>query len=125
MLTTVGYAMSGGIAVAITLMGARYLLDPGPAAAGFGIPGSFGERGQDSAWLSVKGVRDIAMAIVIATLVINGAPRLLGWQMLVLALIPVADGAIVLRSSGPKVVAYGVHWATAGVMLCVAALLLI
>lgn len=125
MLTTVGYAMSAAIAVAITLMGARYLLDPRPAAAGFGIPGSFGDRGQDSAWLSVKGVRDIAMAAVIATLVINGAPRLLGWQMLVLALIPVADGAIVVRSGGPKLIAYGVHWATAAFMLCVAALLLI
>jgi hypothetical protein len=65
------------------------------------------------------------MATVIATLVINGAPRLLGWQMLVLALIPVADGTIVLRSGGPKLIAYGVHWATAAVMLCVAALLLI
>ncbi len=125
MLTTVGYAMSGVIAVAITLMGARYLLDPRPAAAGFGIPGSFGDRGHDSAWLTVKGVRDIAMAIVIAILLINGAPRLLGWQMLGLALIPIADGTIVLRSGGPKAVAYGVHWATAAVILIVAALLVI
>ena len=83
MLTTIGYAMSGAIAVAITLMGTRYLLDPRPAAAGFGIPGGFGDRGQDSAWLCVKGVRDIAMAAMIAILLINGAPRLLGWQMLV------------------------------------------
>lgn len=124
MLTTIGNAASGVIAVAVALMGARYLLDPRPAAAGFGIPGSFGDRGHDSAWLSVKGVRDIAMATIIAVLLINGAPRLLGWQMLVLALIPVADGAIVLRSSGPRVIAYGVHWATAAVMMSVATLLL-
>lgn len=70
MLTTVGYAMAGLIAVAITLMGARYLLDPRPAAAGFGIPGSFGDGGHDSAWLAVKAIRDIAMAIVIAILLI-------------------------------------------------------
>ena len=123
MLTTIGYAASGVIAAAITLMGTRYLLDPRPAAAGFGIPGSFGDRGHDAAWLSVKGVRDIAMATIIAVL-INGAPHLLGWQMLVLALIPVADGTIVLRSGGPRVIAYGVHWATAAVMIIVAALLL-
>lgn len=64
------------------------------------------------------------MATIIAILLINGAPRLLGWQMLVLALIPVADGAIVLRSGGPRVIAYGVHWATAAVMIIVSALLL-
>lgn len=123
MLITIGSAAAGVIAAAITLMGARYLLDPRPAAAGFGIPGSFGDRGNDSAWLSVKGVRDLAMATVIAILLINGAPRLLGWQMLVLALIPVADGTIVLRSGGPRVIAYGVHWATAAVMIIVATLL--
>lgn len=123
MLTTLGYAMSGTFAVAFTLMGARYLFDPRPAAAGFGIPGEFGESGQSSAWLAVKAVRDIASAIVIAILVINGAPRLLGCLMLALALIPIADGTIVLRSGGPKPIAYGVHWATAAVMLIVAALL--
>lgn len=48
MLTTVGSALSGVIAVAITLMGARYLLDPRPAAAGFGIPGEIGETRAES-----------------------------------------------------------------------------
>jgi hypothetical protein len=125
MLTTVGSVMSGAIAVAITLMGARYLLDPRPAAAGFGIPGRFGDRGHDSAWLTVKGVRDIAMAVVIGILLVNGEPQLLGWQMVGLALIPIADGAIVLRSGGPKAIACGVHWATAAVMLVVATLLVV
>ena len=93
MLTTVGSALSGVIAVAITLMGARYLLDPRPAAAGFGIPGELGDTVQGSAWLAVKATRDIAMAIVIAILLINGAPRLLGSLMLTIALIPIADGS--------------------------------
>ena len=43
--------------------------------------------------------------------------------MLTVAAIPIADGVIVLRSGGPKAVAYGVHWSTAAVMLLVAALL--
>ena len=125
MLTTLGSALSGVIAVAIALMGARYLLDPRPAAAGFGIPGEFGETPQGSAWLAVKANRDITIAIVIAILLINGAPRLLGWLMLTLTLSPIADGAIVLRSGGPKAAAFGIHWATAAVMLLVAALLII
>jgi hypothetical protein len=124
MLTTTGSVLSGVIALAITLMGTRYLVDPRPAAAGFGIPGELGDTAPESAWLAVKGTRDIAMAIVIAILLINGAPRLLGSMMLAIALIPIADGTIVLRSGGPKATAFGVHWATAAVMLAVAALLI-
>lgn len=125
MLTTVGYSMSAILAIATTLMAARYLFDPRPAAAGFGIPGEFGDTGHGSAWLAVKASRDIAIAIVIAILLVNGAPRLLGWLMLAIALIPIADGTIVLRSGGPKSIAYGVHWATAAVMLTVAAFLIV
>ncbi len=124
MLTTVGSALSGVIAVAVALMGTRYLLDPRPAAAGFGIPGEFGETAQGSAWLAVKATRDIAVAIVIAMFLINGAPRLLGSLMLAVALIPIADGTIVLRCGGAKAVAFGIHWATAAIMLIVAALLI-
>ncbi len=124
MLITIGSALSALIAVAIALMGARYLLDPRPAAAGFGIPGEFGEDGHGPAWLAVKATRDISIAVVIAILLIYGTPRLLGWQMLVIALIPIADGTIVLRSGGPKATAYGIHWATAAVMLIAAALLI-
>jgi Domain of unknown function (DUF4267) len=125
MLATIGSALSGAIAVAIVLMGARYLLDPRPAAAGFGIPGELGATAQGSAWLAVKATRDIAVAIVIAILLVNGAPRLLGALMLAVALIPIADGTIVLRSGGPKAFAFGVHWATAAFMLIVAALLIV
>jgi hypothetical protein len=42
MLTTVGYAMSAAIAVAITLMGVRYLLVLGRPPPGSGSPGASG-----------------------------------------------------------------------------------
>jgi Domain of unknown function (DUF4267) len=125
MLSTLGSVLSALIAVACILMGARYLLDPRPAAAGFGIPGEFGDATQGSAWLAVKASRDIAVAISIAVVLINGAPRLLGSLILAVALIPIADGTIVLRSGGPKAVAFGVHWGTAAVMLIAAALLIV
>ena len=125
MLTDVGSALSGVIAAATILMGARYLIDPQPAADGFGIPGRFGDTVAGPAWLAVKATRDIAIGIVIAILLINGAPRLLGWLMLVVALIPIADGTIVLRSGGNPTIAYGVHWATATLMLTVGALLIV
>lgn len=124
MLTDLGTGLSALIAIATTLMAARYLIDPQPAAAGFGIPGELAETAHGSAWLAVKASRDIAVAIIIAILLINGAPRLLGWLMLAVAMIPIADGVIVLRSGGPKTAAYGIHWATAAVMLLVAGLLI-
>ena len=124
MLSEIGTALAGLIAVATVLMGTRYLLDPEPAAAGFGIPGRFGESANGPAWLAVKASRDLAIAIVIAILLVVGAHRNLGYPMLAIALIPIADGAIVLRSGGPKALAYGVHWTTAALMLIDAALLI-
>jgi hypothetical protein len=125
MLTDFGSALSGFIAIATILMGARYLVAPRPAAAGFGIPGEFGETTHGPAWLAVKATRDIAIGIVIVILLLNGAPRLLGWLMLAVAVIPIADGTIVLRSGGPQAIAYGVHWTTAALMIVVGAFLVV
>lgn len=124
-LHNVGSALSGVIAAAVILMGARYLFDPQPAADGFGIPRGSGETAPGPAWLAVKATRDIAIGIVIAILLVNGATRLLGWLMLAVALIPIADGTIVLRSGGKRAIAYGVHWTTAALMLVVSALLIV
>jgi hypothetical protein len=124
MLTEVGSALAGLLALAIILMGLRYLLDPSPAAAGFGIPGTRGNTVPDRAWLAVKAARDIGIGIALGALLIDGAHRQLGYLMLAAATIPIADGTIVLRSGGPKTTAFGVHWATAAVMLIVAAFLI-
>ncbi len=113
MLTDLGSALAGVLAVAIILMGARYLIDPLPAADGFGIPGRFGDTAPSHAWLAVKANRDIAVGILIAVFLVNGAPRLLGCLLLGAALIPIGDGAIVLRSGGKRSIAFGIHWGTA------------
>ena len=42
MTNDLGTVLAGLLALAIILMGSRYLLDPNPAAAGFGIPGALG-----------------------------------------------------------------------------------
>jgi hypothetical protein len=125
MLTHVGSVAAGVVAVATVLMGARYLIDPQPAAAGFGIPGEGGEVGPAPAWLAVKAARDIAIGIAIAGLLIDGAHQQLGYLMAATSLIPIADGTIVIRAGGPKAIAYGIHWATAAVMLAVAVLLIV
>ena len=124
-MSDLGSALAGLLALATILMGSRYLFSPRPAATGFGIPGARGEAGPDRAWLAVKAARDIAIGIAIAALLIDGARAQLGYLMLAASTIPIADGAIVLNAGGPKTIAYGVHWATAALILAAAALLIV
>ena len=124
MIITIGYTLAGLIAVAIIFIGARFLVAPRVAAAGYGVEADVGQRSAD-AYLSVKGVRDIASGLIVGILIAAGATHLLGWVLLAAIIIPLADAAIVLRNGGPKSIAWGVHGGTAAVMLVTAALLLI
>lgn len=124
MLITIATVLAGLIGVAVIVMGAHAIRAP-QGAAGFGIPDTPTEDPAFRAWLKVKAVRDIAPGLVILILVAGAAPDLLGWVMLATTVIPVSDALIVLRSNGPKATAYGVHFATAGVMLVISVLLLV
>ena len=121
--TTIAYALSGFIAAAIIVIGARFLVAPRVAAAGYGVQPDLGQPSA-GAYLSVKGVRDIASGLIVVILMIAGATHLLGWVILAATIIPLADAAIVLRSGGPKSIAWGVHGLTAVVMVVTSALLL-
>lgn len=70
-------------------------------------------------------MRDIASGVFIFILLVAATPQVLGWFMLAAAGIPVGDALIVLRSNGPKAAAYGIHGATAVVMLAISVLLLV
>ena len=78
-----------------------------------------------SAYLHVKGIRDIASGLFVFILMAAGATHLVGWVMLAATIIPIADAAIVLGNGGSKSIAFGVHGVTAIVMLITSALLLI
>src|ERR1700719_1589570 len=121
MLTTLASIVSGVIGVGIILIGARFVLAPQAAAAGFGVPAepAGGKTAARSPypWLYVKGVRDIASGIFICILLANQAPHLLGAFMAAASLIPVGDAVIVLRSGGTRATAFGIHGATAAVAL--------
>ncbi|UGT44606.1 DUF4267 domain-containing protein [Nocardia yamanashiensis] len=123
MQSIIGYALAALIALAVFVMGSSFFWAP-QGAAGFGIPGSPIQDPAFRAWLRVKGVRDMACAVGILVPLAAGATTLLGGLLLALALIPLGDAAIVLRSKGPKSAAYGVHAGSAAVMLVAAALLL-
>ena len=122
--TTIGYVLAGLLAAGIIFIGARFLVAPRVAAAGYGVQPDLSQRSV-GAYLSVKGVRDIATGLFVIILMIAGATHLVGWVMLAATIIPLADATIVLRNGGSKSIAWGVHGVTAAVMLVTSALLLI
>lgn len=124
MLIIVANVLAGLVGAGCVLMGANAFRAP-QAAAGFGIPDTPTGDSAFQAWLRVKAVRDIAAGIFVFVLLAVATPHLLGWYMLVTAGIPVGDALIVLRSNGPRATAYGVHAATAAVMVVISALLFV
>ncbi|MEU5963250.1 DUF4267 domain-containing protein [Micromonospora parva] len=124
MLTTIATVLAGLIGAGIIVIGVRAFWAP-QAAVGFGIPGTPTEDRSFQAWLTVKAVRDIASGLFVFILLAEATPELLGWFMLAAAGIPVGDALIVWRSNGPKAIVFGVHGATAVVMLAVSVLLLV
>ncbi|MGA9677621.1 MAG: DUF4267 domain-containing protein [Mycobacterium sp.] len=122
--TTIGYTLAGLIGAGIIFIGARFFLALRVAAAGYGVQPDLSQKAA-GAYLSVKGVRDIASGLFIFILIAAGATHLLGWVILAATIIPLADATIVLGHGGSKSVAYGVHGLTAAVMLVTSALLLI
>ena len=121
-MATLGYYLSGVIALGIIIIGARFFVAPHAAAAAFGVPVSPDARWD--AFLSVKAIRDIASGLFISILMIDGSLHLLGWFMLAATIIPLSDAMIVLSHGGTKASAFGIHGATAGVMLIISGLLL-
>ncbi len=129
MLITLASIVSVVIGLAIILIGARFLVAPQAAAAGYGVPvepAGAQTTGRDpTPWLFVKGVRDIASGIFIFILLANRAPHLLGAFMAAASLIPVGDAVIVLRNGGTRAAAFGIHGATAAVILAASVALLL
>jgi hypothetical protein len=121
--TTIGYSLAGLIATAIVFIGARFILAPRVAAAGYGVQPDLSQPSV-RAYLRVKGIRDIASGMFVFILMAAGSAHLLAWIILAATIIPLADAAIVLSSGGSKAVAWGVHGLTAVVMIGTAALLL-
>lgn len=116
--------IANGLAVVLDLfiafIGARFLLAPAAASAGYGVPA---KADGDAAYLAVKGVRDLSLGVIgLALLAFTGAYAE-AWFMLGAALIPLGDMLIVLRHGGTRAVAFGIHLATAAIVLVSAALL--
>nr|WP_208898674.1 DUF4267 domain-containing protein [Streptomyces incarnatus] len=91
------------------------------AAAGYGVPAD--PRGDAGAYLSIKGLRGGASGVMGLALLAAVGARDEAWFMVCAALVPFVDTLIVLRDGGKKAVAFGIHFATAIVVLISAGLL--
>ncbi len=120
MLTPIAYGLAVVLDLFVILIGARFLLTPQPAAAGYGVPAT---RDGDAAYLTIKGLRDATFGILGLALLVFAGARTEALFMLIVALAPLGDTLIVLRHGGSRATAFGIHFATAVVVLASAALL--
>ena len=65
-MTSIGFYLSGVIAAAVIFIGCRFLLAPSTATAAYGVPA--GAEPPSRAYLSAKGIRDIASGLFTAML---------------------------------------------------------
>ena len=118
-MTIAAYALAVLLDLLVLFVGARFLYSPQAAAHDYGVPSTPGT----TPYLSIKGLRDGSFGLLgLALLAFVGA-RAEAWYMLIVALLPLGDTVIVLRSGGSRAAAYGIHFATAVLVLVSAALL--
>ncbi|MFE9407102.1 DUF4267 domain-containing protein [Streptomyces sp. NPDC006530] len=122
-MTVTAYTLAVVLDLFVVFIGARFLLQPVPAAAGYGVPAA--QSGGDPAYLTIKGLRDLTFGLMGLALLAFAGARAEAWFMLLVALVPLGDTLIVLRHGGTKAVAFGVHFATAVVVLISAVLLFV
>jgi hypothetical protein len=119
-MTVTAYTLAAVLDLLILFIGARFLLQPHPAAAGYGVPA---KADGDPAYLAIKGVRDGTFGVIGLALLAFAGAHAEGWYMLAVALAPLGDTVIVLKNGGTRAAAFGIHFATAVTVLISAALL--
>jgi len=76
MATNIGFVLSALIAVGIIYIGGRFLAAPSLAATAYGVP--TGTEPHSRAYLSAKGIRDIASGLFAAIPIAYGSAHSLG-----------------------------------------------
>lgn len=121
MLTTIAYGLAVILDLFVLFIGLRFLFAPEASATGYGVPAK--QDGEAAAYLTIKGVRDATFGVLGLALLFFVGAQAEAWFMLAVALAPLGDTLIVLRNGGSKATAFGIHFATAVVVLISAALL--
>ncbi|MFC0507674.1 DUF4267 domain-containing protein [Micromonospora costi] len=120
MLSPLAYGLAVVLSLFVVFIGARFLLAPQASAAGYGVPAA---PNGDPAYLTIKGLRDLSYGLLGLALIAFTTADAVAWFMLIVALNPLGDTLVVLKHGGTKATAFGIHFATAVVVLLDAALL--
>jgi hypothetical protein len=112
MLATLAYGLCLTLNLLFLVIGARFLLTPRVAAAAYGVPADTG-----IAFLTAKGLRDGTYGLAGLALLAFAGSSAAAWFMLLAALLPAGDTVIVLRNGGARAIAFGIHFATAVLVL--------
>ena len=104
------------VSLGIIFVGVRYLTNPRTMAPSFGLP--LPEEGTNIAWwLRLKGVRDVTSGVLTLAVMAWAGHRALGIVLLAEALIPLGDMSNILAAKGSTRHAFGIHGATAALMI--------
>jgi hypothetical protein len=93
MTTKISYVAAFITGLGLVFLGARFLLSPEIAEAGYGI--HFNEQG-DYSFHYIKGIRDILSGMLMCAFVLMNERRVLGVTLLAGTMVPVTDMLIVL-----------------------------
>jgi uncharacterized protein DUF4267 len=106
------------IAAGVVVIGCFYLLAPERISGSFGLklPASDADT---RAWLRLKGIRDIALGLVVLALILTADKGSAGIALLFAAIVPFGDMSIILGSGGSKSRAFFIHGVTCAVILFV------
>ncbi|GAA2014383.1 DUF4267 domain-containing protein [Catenulispora yoronensis] len=121
MLTAIASTLAVLLDLLIIFIGARFFAVPIAAAAAYGVP--VREDGDSRPYLTIKGLRDITSGLIGLALLAFSGTHAEAWFMLAVAVTPFGDTFVVLRNGGSKAAAFGIHFATAVVVVISAALL--
>jgi len=98
--------------VFILFIGARFLIAPSIATAGFGVA-----EDRRRAFTSIKGIRDITSGVVPLVVLLTAGPHVFGWVLVAAAITPIGDAIVVVTNGGSLRQALSVHGATAVVLI--------
>lgn len=115
-LTSPSALLAFALAAFLLFLGVRGLFDPVGAADGFGLPIHSADA---LPWLRIKADRDLALGLILATVILGRHRRLFGVVTLVSALSPTVDGLTVI-GQGMRSVGYALSVHGSAVVYCLA-----
>ena len=118
MLNAIPLSLAALMAAAIIVIGCFYLVSPERISKSFGLKPPAPDT-DTRAWLRLKGIRDVALGLVVLTMMLTTDSRTVGIVLLVEAIVPLGDMSNILWSGGSKSTAFSVHGVTCAVMLIV------